>query len=270
MKTKLLKLTAIMLIMAGVVACVEKENQESENTPVEFTEYSLAGTGCQWTNLSHDGKVIIINSKEDLEKYITCAEGDFPEVDFSKNTVLLASGTSSSGVEALYSEWLSTTDKSVLNIEITQNDETVVEGWSIAFVVNQTELKSPIEIEVTILTEEETNIPYLICPYEGGYKDTIQVKHETWLFNDSVSEKFMQSGGVSWIVYRSDNNTAIMYMPSTQGYNIYNICNYPEFAKQWNVPDTGQKVYYEGVAFCTEIGYDKPIYHMVLTKFRKK
>ena len=258
-----------MLFLAGAFACTEKE-QGSESVPVEFTEYSLEGTECQWKNLNQSEKVIIINSNEDLRKYLTCTDGDCPIVDFSKYTLLLASGTSSAGIEALYSEWLSTTDKFVLNIEITQNYATVVDEWTVAFLVNKTEWNAQIDVEVKILTEAETRIPYVICESEDGYMDSIQMKNETWLFNDSVSTTFLrQSGYISWIVYTPENNTAIMHVSSTH-YNIHEICNYPEFAKQWDVPLSGQKVYYEGIAYRMNAGYDSPLYKIVLTTFRKK
>ena len=78
-----------------------------ESFPIEipFTEYLLAGTSCQWRNLNYhpNGDLIIINSNEELENYIM-AEGyspictecppcdSYPSIDFSKHTLLLASG----------------------------------------------------------------------------------------------------------------------------------------------------------------------------------
>jgi hypothetical protein len=47
----------------------------------------LLETGCQWTNLNYDDKVIVINSKTELEKYIECAPNGIYGIDtaFFKN-----------------------------------------------------------------------------------------------------------------------------------------------------------------------------------------
>ena len=129
--------------------------------------------------------------------------------------------------------------------------------------------------------EEKNNVPYIACPHGESYMDTIQLKNQAYLFNDSVPElmqtKLLQisneSGYVAWIIYMSDNNTATMYARTKQEHGTYNICNYPEFAKQWNVPLTGQKVYYEGTTFLRGVYLSVPMmsgYNMILTTFRKK
>jgi hypothetical protein len=83
-----------IVMTALFIMSAECTKKEKENEPVEipFTEYSLGETDCSWQNLNHDNKVIIINSKTELETYITCTEGTFPDIDFSKHTLLLASG----------------------------------------------------------------------------------------------------------------------------------------------------------------------------------
>jgi len=84
-------LTAFLLILVGgIFSCKEKDYDNPIEIP--FTEYSLVGTSCQWKNLNYDNKVIIINSNKDLEKYVNCMDGDnYPNVDFSKHTLLLIS-----------------------------------------------------------------------------------------------------------------------------------------------------------------------------------
>ena len=62
---------------------------------IPFTKYSLEGTACQWINLNYDETVIIINSEEELANYINCTEGSYPVIDFSRHTLLLASGWAS-------------------------------------------------------------------------------------------------------------------------------------------------------------------------------
>jgi len=64
---------------------------------IPFMEYSL-DESCHWTNLAYNDKVIIINSEEDLNRYVACMDDDYTEIDFSKYTMLLPHGYHTSGV----------------------------------------------------------------------------------------------------------------------------------------------------------------------------
>jgi len=94
MKHQLLKLAALLLIIAELASSCNPPPPEPDSYPIDisFTEYSLLDTHCQWQNLPYDEKVIIINSNEELEKYISCTEDSYPAIDFSKHTLLLISG----------------------------------------------------------------------------------------------------------------------------------------------------------------------------------
>jgi len=63
-----------------------------------YEEYSLSETLCHWKNFqptAYNGyEIIIINSNEHLEQYISCAGSNYPEMDFSKSSLLLVSGLS--------------------------------------------------------------------------------------------------------------------------------------------------------------------------------
>jgi len=67
---------------------------------IPFVEYPLFDSFCVWTNLSYYGPhpgylhphLQVINSNEELEQYVSCAEGSYPKIDFSKHTLLLVSG----------------------------------------------------------------------------------------------------------------------------------------------------------------------------------
>ena len=69
--------------------------QHPYGNDVSFTEYALEGTSCKWKrfDLNPCGltELIIINSNEELKNYIDCnGNFDYPEIDFSLNTLLLA------------------------------------------------------------------------------------------------------------------------------------------------------------------------------------
>jgi hypothetical protein len=117
---------------------------------IPFTEYSLEGTSCQWENLNYDETVIIINSAEELENYISCTEGSYPEIDFSQYTLLLVSGETPNGIEEITVKDLQqlSANEYELNIEILLNDATVLQKWTIALVVEKLSGESAVELNI--------------------------------------------------------------------------------------------------------------------------
>jgi len=117
MKTflKFTALTAFLLMLAGVaVSCndrdetpiaVEVEDPKDPKDPedpdfeypieIPFTEFSLVGTSCDWINFTHDNRVIIVNSREELESHIDCLSESFPDIDFSEYSLLIVAGLTS-------------------------------------------------------------------------------------------------------------------------------------------------------------------------------
>ena len=143
MTQKLLKLTAFLLVLTGIAASCNPEcppdcpDEYPKN--ISFTEYSLLETSCQWQNLPYDEKVIIINSSEELEKYISCAGGDYPAIDFSKHSLLLASGKTDYGICEIAAKSLQqlSPDRYELPIDITLNDAADIKEWATALIVKK-------------------------------------------------------------------------------------------------------------------------------------
>ena len=166
------KVMAAMLcmIMVGVFLVVGCKKDNEKKTPVEpeypieipFTEYSLSGTSCQWVNLNYDETVIIINSIEELENYIVCEGGGYPEVDFDKQTLLLASGETEKGIlKTTAKKNLQLSSKKYeLNVVILLNDTPVVEKWRLALIVKKVMEESHVELSVDY--KELEYIPMLI------------------------------------------------------------------------------------------------------------
>jgi hypothetical protein len=143
-----LKAAAMLLILLSATSsCGEKE----EATEVPFTEYSLAETSCWWSNLDIK-EIIIINSNAELEKYITCTEGTFPEVDFSKNTLLIAHGGATNGVGKITpSFYQNSAYKYTLNVSIVLGITMVAEGWSITILVPKISDNAEINLNVQLI-----------------------------------------------------------------------------------------------------------------------
>jgi len=157
MKKLLLKFTAFLLLLTSIASSCNPECPpdcpDEYPKEISFTEYSLQGTTCQWQNLPYDEKVIMINSSEELKKYITCTEDAYPAVDFSKHTLLLLSGKNNHSICEITAKKIQqfSSDKYELNIEITLNDAVGIEEWAAAFIVKK--LKEGNNIELKVITE---------------------------------------------------------------------------------------------------------------------
>ena len=148
--------TAAMLcvILSGLflVAGCKKDDKKEDSYPkdIPFTEYSLTET-CQWENLAYDDKVIIINSDEQLNRYLSCTGSGYPEIDFAKQTLLLANGSASSGVSKTtvnYLQQLSELEYE-LDMELLLDDSTAIEQkWAVALIVEKVSEGSVVELMV--------------------------------------------------------------------------------------------------------------------------
>jgi hypothetical protein len=156
MKEIVFKITAIMLILTGsLVSCgEEKEPTEipfTEPVEIPFTEYSLVDANCGWTsrwNISVDN-VIVVNSKTELKKYVTCMDDNYPEIDFTKNTLLLAHGSTSNGVAGITpSFYQNSANQYTLNVKVLLDFTMVAQGWSIYIVVSKLPEKAKINLNV--------------------------------------------------------------------------------------------------------------------------
>ena len=153
--TSLTARTATVKITSGSLTKSVVINQAAAegNFPQEiaFTEYSLAGTSCQWVNLNYDNKVIIINSNNELASYIACTDGDFPAIDFSKHTLLLASGTATHNIYGIpKSLWQLSPTEYVLEVETRFSEIETWENirWIVAIVTEKISKNSTIEVEL--------------------------------------------------------------------------------------------------------------------------
>jgi len=131
------------------------EEKTLHNYPIEipFTEYSLAGTFCQWTNLNYDDKIIVINNNEKLANHINCLEGNCPEIDFSKYSLLLSSGRTNKVIFKINKHLLLqlSANKYKLDIEIYLLDADAHEQWDTALIVNKLKKENNIELKVILI-----------------------------------------------------------------------------------------------------------------------
>jgi hypothetical protein len=127
-----------LFIMSTGCANDEKEKEEKEPAEISFMEYSLTGANCQWANLDSKDRVIVINNKPELEKYIACIDGSYPEIDFAKNTLLLTCGHASQNVSSISTTLLKcSATEYELKVTVVMGNFMVIEGWYISIIVSK-------------------------------------------------------------------------------------------------------------------------------------
>ena len=138
-KVVLAAMPSVVLIFSLLVMAASCEKPEKFPMDVSFTEYSLEGTSCQWTNLNYNKDLIVINSNEELENYISCSDGSYIEIDFSKYTLLLASGqTRNAPIEEITKKLTKTAKNEYdFDIDVTTGNLRAITPWLVAITVSK-------------------------------------------------------------------------------------------------------------------------------------
>ena len=132
----------------------------------------------------------------------------------------------------------------------------------------------------------EGNVPFKLCPCEEEkpLAATTQLfsQGEAYLFRDSISWDQLDWSDpfrkVCWIVYNSETDETRINFENfalpVHGIRVVGpICNFPDFAKKWDIPANGYKVYFEGKAYapCNPAGLMNVSYlDYVLTNLQRK
>ena len=129
-------------ILASTTVFVTKHPvpQTEEYTNVPYMEYSLWGTQCEWQLPNENNNIIIVNSDEELARYIASETGDsYPTVDFTKYTMIIACGGASRGIYDVIVDsfqQLSDTEYS-LNISVVMTKTDAPELWTKALLIDK-------------------------------------------------------------------------------------------------------------------------------------
>ena len=146
----------LMLICLFFIAGCKKNDYPID---IPYSIYSLEGIQCQWQNIPCNHKVIIINSNEELEKYIDCNDSSYPAIDFEKNSLLLASGANIVGVSKTILGKFTCLAPNYFKLDITVLlSEHSKKGWSYALIVNKLHNESIIELNLSTNAEHVSNL----------------------------------------------------------------------------------------------------------------
>lgn len=117
------------------ISCEDTNKKYNPPIEVHFTEYSLFEIDCWETNFNFN-EVIIINNNEKLKKYIVCTSEIYPEIDFSKYTLLLAKGGTGNEVDSVDIVFLQNAlKKYTLSVTVYLTAATRPDIWRIAILV---------------------------------------------------------------------------------------------------------------------------------------
>ena len=143
---KTLKFIIFMIVFMGSSSCQDK----SDNTLAEIplTKYSLEGTTCQWTNLNYNGTVIMVNSNEEMNKYVICTDGSYPVIDFSKYTLLLVS-TGSGDISKIDTTFFkNSTNQYTLKVTIHLTMAAAVLKWTFSFLTPKISNEATVALDI--------------------------------------------------------------------------------------------------------------------------
>ena len=132
---------------------VYQAGKAGDTTEVSYTEYSLSGTSCEWNFTKEDSDIIVVNSREALEKYIVCdGECTAPSVDFEKHSLVIAHGGCTNGIHQIgVSKFVKFADEKYgLYIDIVMGWTDAPELWTKAIITDKLSGQNSVELFVDI------------------------------------------------------------------------------------------------------------------------
>lgn len=120
---------------------------ETTYESIPFTEYRYG----DWTFDNYSEEVIIINSDEELAEYVKSGtDSSYPEVDFSKYTLLLAHGGCVNGIsdKKVMDLLVLSEEKYRMNVQITVTMTDCPERWTLAILSEKLNAQSTVDLYV--------------------------------------------------------------------------------------------------------------------------
>ena len=151
---KLKLIISVIMFAVCFSSCISNdENIFSEPREIPLLDYSLYET-CVWNHegLRTENMVFIVNDNKTLQKHLSCSVVSYPNVDFSKNTLLFAKGLpqccNPSNLEAFFFQ----NGKNEFTLQV--NYKLGIFGpypWTIAFLIPRISDKANIKLKITEL-----------------------------------------------------------------------------------------------------------------------
>jgi len=169
-------LCMILFGLISIAGC-RKDHSNSVKEPeypieIPLTEYTIPKT-CQWTNLAYNNLVVIINSEEELTRYITSIDGIFPEIDFTTHTLLIASGKTDFKVAKKTTSKLQQLSENEyeLDVEIFMDGTEISYQWAIATIIEKVSEESNVKLNITCeKSDYPVEIPFMEYINNGTHR----------------------------------------------------------------------------------------------------
>lgn len=129
-----------VICQTTIIASKHPERPNAEMVDIPFVEYSLWGTTCEWQLPQLNNSVIIVNSNEELARYIQSeSQESYPSVDFEKYTMIIAHGGTPQGIHDTIVESLQQVSETEyqLNIDVVMTMTDAPELWAKALLVDK-------------------------------------------------------------------------------------------------------------------------------------
>ena len=154
---KRLSLAGIFFLLISISTACDKSNDEPFDEPIDapFTEYSLEGTSCRWTNFNgshYNSELIMINNDKELRKYITSitSDYDYPAIDFSKHTLLLARGVEGHNVSVRNVDLQQSSTRSyAMTVNLQGSLVSVITYWQAPILISRLKVGGSVVLFVT-------------------------------------------------------------------------------------------------------------------------
>lgn len=140
-----------VLCQTNIIASKHTEQPDTKPTVVPYVEYSLWGTQCEWRLPQHNNNIIVVDSNEELARYIAQeTEECYPTVDFTKYTMIIAHGGTPQGIAEIMVESLQKNSDTeyALNIAVIMSMTDTPELWTKALLVDKWDRLYNIDLNV--------------------------------------------------------------------------------------------------------------------------
>lgn len=156
------RITALLIALATFAACSrpadnsgERENKQPEaRTRVVIDSMACQPKATEWIEFGEEG-IYTIRSAEELARVVKKG-AEIPEIDFSKQTVVIAGGTLNHGYNAIYARLEIGPDDGVLTVEILPNEATVAQPWKIVVYTAPIAKDIDIALELKFVAPDDT------------------------------------------------------------------------------------------------------------------
>jgi len=129
---------------------IDKES----NIIVPYTEYPeieylLSNDMYDWRQRQDFEHILVINSYDELKNHIPSADGNYPDVDFSKSSILFAVGGTATRIYNMEKNLLKVSEnKYNLNIVLDMTDATQPDIWVVVIITNKLSKNSDVILNV--------------------------------------------------------------------------------------------------------------------------